>query len=128
MFDKIKKYFKNGNSDPGEIKDSDATTSPSFEQRMKSLENYFKHHSQTEELFLPEFEAAKKINQIALKSELSASDFKQIVQIFNTTNLKSHYSGSGWFDFKLHIQTLLRQNNVKFETLPNTNIELIKNN
>jgi hypothetical protein len=120
MFDKIKRFFKNGYSDNAGMKDSESE-STSFEEEMKHLENYFKRNSETDERFLPEYEVSKKINTIALKEEVSEHELHEIVQIFNEANLKPHYNGSGWFDLRIHIQSLLIKKNMRFETLSNKN-------
>ena len=96
-----------------------------YEVRMKSLENYFKSHIKDDEAFIPEYEAAKKINAIALKEQLQEEGLVEIVRIFNEANLKPHYSGSGWFDFRLHLTTLIGKNGFDHRDLPNNNIELI---
>ncbi len=122
MLNKIKKIFKL------ESQKSEENTNPEdipFETRMKSIENYFKKHSKTDNLFIAEYEAAQKINHIALKKEISENEIRAIVEIFNDVNLQSHYNGSAWFDFRLHIETLIVNNNLKCETLLNGNIEIL---
>lgn len=125
MLDKIIQFFKKDNSEK-EDNNTESETVP-FEQRMRHLENYFKNHSLTDITFKPEFEAATEINKIVLKDDenISEKDLKKVIQIFNDTNTKHHYNGSGWFDLRLHIQLLIRKSNYKYKTLPNNNIELI---
>jgi len=96
-----------------------------FEKRMKSLKNYFKRNSESNNAFKSEYEAAQKINKIALKENVSKNDVKEIVQIFNKANLTSHYGGTGWFDFRLHIQSLITGKEMKYRMLSNGNIELL---
>ena len=84
-----------------------------FEIRMKKIENYFKNHSETDESFKPEFKAAKRVNQIILKEGITKSDILEVVKIYNETNSKAHYDGSGWMDFRLHLQSLIRKNGME---------------
>lgn len=119
MLNKIKEIFKKQ-----ENAENTNTENLSIELRMKSIENYFKRHSKTDNLFIAEYEAAQKINYIALKKEISENEIRAIVEIFNDVNLQSHYNGSAWFDFRLQIETLIVNNNLKCETLLNGNIDL----
>ena len=76
------------------------SSSVPFDKRMRHLENYFKQHSVNDSSFIPEYEASRKINQIALKENLTSEELEQIVKIFNQTNKLDHYNGSGWYDLK----------------------------
>lgn len=127
MLDKVKRFFIKEKPEKAEINTSKSESElVPFEKRMKHLENYFKWNSETNASFIPEFEAAKKINGIALKDSISENDINEVVQIFNESNLKPHYDGSGWFDLKLHIHALILGQGLIYKDLPNGNIELYK--
>ena len=74
--------------------------------------NYFKRMDDPS--FQPEYEASTKVLQIIQEGELIKADLYEIVQTFNQTTKKEHYSGSGWLDFKYRIQHLLQERG--FET------------
>lgn len=99
----------------------------SFERRMKHLEHYFKRNSETNESFIPEYNASKMINEIVLKDDITEHDIHEVVSIFNEANLKPHYNGSGWFDLKIHMHAFILEQGLMYEDLPNGNIELSKN-
>ena len=124
MFEKIRRFFNKENSNSTE-NNSDSDKVP-FEIRIKKIESYFKIHSETDEAFKLEYVAAKRINEIILKEETSEKDILEIVRIFNETNSKPHYDGSGWMDFSLHLQGFIRKNGMGSKVLSNKNIELTK--
>jgi hypothetical protein len=76
--------------------------------RLNWFERYFSNNVKNDILFEPEFEAAKEINLIARQEELRQEDFLRIIEIFNVANNAEHYNGSGWMDFRLHIQGMIR--------------------
>lgn len=121
MLNKIKKYFNLKFSN--KVMRQDAK--PSFEVRMNKIESYFKKQAEENELFLPEYNAIFKINKIALKEEILESEIYQIVSIFNSTNLKDHYNGTGWLDLRMHVKSLIEKLDFECEILPNKNIEII---
>jgi len=96
-----------------------------FEDRMRSLENYFKRNIENSSLFEPEYLAAKQINLIAFKKTIMKEDLDQIIQIYNNVNSSEHYNGSGWMDFRLHIQGLIKLSGLDFQILENRNLELL---
>jgi hypothetical protein len=127
MLNKIKEFFMNGKPAQAATFTSESELVP-FEKRMKHLENYFKRNSETNASFIPEFEASAKINGIALKDNVTENDIEEVVQIFNESNLKPHYNGSGWLDLKILIHGLIVKHGLIYEDLPNGNIELHRTN
>lgn len=125
MLNKIKGLFKVAKSDKHQNKYMKTEHESSFEIRMKKLESYFKLQSEKNDAFRAEFEAANRINKLALKDEISKEDLEKIVSIFNDTNSKPHYNGTAWFDFALHIQFFLKSNGLNCQILPNKNLPLI---
>jgi len=127
MFERIKRFFGKENSNLNNNEGLKSDEVP-FEIRMKKIENYFKKHSETDESFKPEFEAAKRVNQIILKERITKSDILEVVKIYNETNSKPHYDGSGWMDFRLHLQSLIRKSGMESTITKNRNIEIVKEN
>jgi hypothetical protein len=79
--------------------------------RMKLMCANFAEKSKSNALFLPEYETSKKINQmIESINKPTASDFNKIVDLIKTTDIKEHYNGAQWFDYKIHLNALLRDN------------------
>jgi hypothetical protein len=84
--------------------------------RMKSIENYLQDCSTNDILFKPELDCAKAIWQIVENSvQLTAENAEEIIRIFNHTNATPHYNGSGWIDYRLHLQRLLTVDNFNIE-------------
>ena len=76
--------------------------------RMEKIEGYFGSLSETNELFKPEFDCAKKIRELLVKkNKLTLQDVESILKIYNDTNDGKHYNGSGWLDYRLHLMHLL---------------------
>jgi hypothetical protein len=76
--------------------------------RMEKFEGYFDSLSETNELFKPEFECAKRIKELfRQKDTLTLRDIESILKIYNDINDGKHYNGSGWLDYRLHLMHLL---------------------
>jgi len=81
--------------------------------RMRKIENYFLRNIETHELFQPEFECARTINDLLEKNEqLTTTVAENILSIYNKTNAAEHYAGSGWFDYQLHLIHILKLHNL----------------
>lgn len=93
-------------------------------ERMEQLKLYFNRHSSENCAFEPEYEAASQVLAIVEKETLHKKDWDEIIRLYNETNTKPHYNGAGWFDFSMQIMTLLRQNGITHQVLPNRNIHL----
>lgn len=96
-----------------------------FIDRMKHLEKYFKIHIEDNILFEPEYLAMREINKYALKENITKDDLIKILEIYNYTNRKPHYNGSGWFDLRLHIHGLIKKNGFEYQTKKSNDIILI---
>lgn len=123
MLNKIRNIFSKGKPD----QDGSERAAPetlSFEARMKHLENYFQRQVASNEAFIPEYEAAREINKIALKEDISESEIREIIGIFNDYNQKPHYNGSGWLDLRTHLEFLLIKKNMAYQRFANNNLAL----
>lgn len=98
---------------------------PPFIDRMNSLENYFKTHIEDNILFEPEYLAMCEINKYAHKNDITKDDLIKILEIFNSTNRKPHYNGSGWYDLRLHLHGLIKKNGFEYQTNKSNDIILI---
>lgn len=89
---------------------------PGILEGLKLMEEYFLRNIVTSELFRPEYECARKINDLLKKNDaIAKSDAVTIVSLFNETNEGEHYSGSGWEDFHMQLAHLLRIRGVNLE-------------
>ena len=89
--------------------DLNTPKNPEFMCRMKGLARYFADNIKNNPLFTPEMEASREIYKIlAENSILSENHLLDIVSAFNKVIGMDHYNGSGWLDFKLHLQKLFR--------------------
>lgn len=78
-------------------------------ERMEMMCKTFQSNSEKYPEFLPEFEASLSINNILQKSiNLTVDDYKDILKILKNIDLIKHYDGSGWYDYKLHLNSVLR--------------------
>ena len=85
-------------------------------QRMKKIEDYFQRCSMDNKLFIPEYECAKKIREIAGHgNQLTEREADDILKIYNETNEQKHYDGSGWMDYQLHLSHLMKVNNLNIK-------------
>jgi hypothetical protein len=84
--------------------------------RMEKFEGYFGSLSETNELFKPEFDCAKKIKELIRQNDtLTPQDVEIILKVYNDTNDGRHYNGSGWLDYRLHLIHLLSIDGFKVE-------------
>jgi len=82
--------------------------------RMCMMCKKFNIQSKEENLFLPEYLASKEINEIIKRIEnLAELDFKTIIEIIKKTENSNHYSGSLWYDYKIHLSAILKENGFK---------------
>lgn len=69
----------------------------------------FQSNSEIYPEFLPEFEASQSINDILQQSIiLTVENYNGILKILKNINLIKHYDGSGWYDYKLHLNLVLK--------------------
>jgi hypothetical protein len=82
-------------------------------KEMKSIESYFLRNIATHELFQPEFECARTVNNLLEQNpNLTVTVAEEILSIYNKTNAAQHYDGSGWFDYQLHLIHILNLHNI----------------
>ena len=78
-------------------------------ERMEMMSKSFPANSEKYPEFLPEFEAAQSINHILQQSTILTTDnYNEILKILNNIDLLKHYDGSGWYDYKLHLNSVLK--------------------
>jgi hypothetical protein len=78
-------------------------------ERMKMMCKSFQSSSEKYPDFIPEFEASKSINDILQQSiSLTTENYNDILKILKNIDLTKHYDGSGWYDYKLHLNSVLR--------------------
>ena len=83
-------------------------------KRMEMMCKTFAEKSKSNSLFLPEYETSEKINgMICSINKPTESDFNKIIDLIKKTDLKEHYNGSQWYDYKIHLNALLRENGFK---------------
>lgn len=69
---------------------------------------YFENNAKDNALFIPELETATAIYSIIEKETiLSKKTVLQVIMHLNTLNNTVHYAGAGWYDYLLHLKTLL---------------------
>ena len=85
------------------------------EDQKESIENlgkilgYFGRHATESTLWQREFDISTQIyNLISFTADLSTTDFKNVVDIFNKINDDVHFDGSGWHDFKIRLNYFFR--------------------
>ena len=77
-------------------------------ERMEMMCKSFQTNSEKYPEFLPEF-ASQSINHILQQSiNLTAENYNDILKILNNIDLIKHYEGSGWYDYKLHLNSVLK--------------------
>lgn len=78
-------------------------------ERMQMMCKSFKSNSEKYIDFLPEFIAAKSINDILQQSDiLTTENYRKILRILADIDLTKHYDGAKWLDYKIHLNALLR--------------------
>lgn len=78
-------------------------------ERMEMMCKTFQSNSEKYPEFLPEFEASQSINNILQQSiNLTTENYNDILKILKNIDLLKHYDGSGWYDYKLHLNSVLR--------------------
>jgi ABC-type polysaccharide transport system permease subunit len=78
-------------------------------ERMEMMCKSFQANSEKYPEFLPEFEASQSINDILQQSvNLTVGNYNDILKILKNIDLIKHYDGSGWYDYKLHLNSVLR--------------------
>jgi len=65
-------------------------------------------------LFKPEFLAAERINNIIETSDIfSRQSANEMLEIINDVDKVNHYNGTGWMDYKMHLNHFLKTNGIK---------------
>jgi hypothetical protein len=83
-------------------------------KKMRRTENYFLRSIAYCELFRPELECAKAINDLLEQNEtLTTIVAGNILSIYNNTNAAQHYDGCGWFDYRFYVIHMLRLHGFK---------------
>jgi hypothetical protein len=89
-------------------------------ERLQMMYSYFKSNAEKDSLYLPEFNAATLISDIMnLKESYSKDDFNNIRKILSDVDLTEHKNDSHWYDYKIHLNYILRQHGL------NENIYLV---
>ncbi|WP_179317985.1 hypothetical protein [Winogradskyella undariae] len=79
--------------------------------RMEMMCRAFGNKSKSNSLFLTEYKASEEINEmISSINKPTQSDFEKIVGVIKNTDSTKHYNGSQWYDYKIHLNALLREN------------------
>ncbi|MDO6803971.1 hypothetical protein Q4595_16085 [Wenyingzhuangia sp. 1_MG-2023] len=78
---------------------------------MEMMCRTFGNKSKSDSLFLPEYRTSEKINElIQLIEKPTQSEFEKIVDLIKNTDKMEHYNGSQWYDYKIHLNAILREN------------------
>jgi hypothetical protein len=78
---------------------------------MQMMSRIFGERSSLQELYLPEYEASKLINEIIqMTDEPKYTHFQKIVSIIEGVESVQHANGAAWLDYKLHVVATLRVN------------------
>ena len=87
-------------------------------ERMEMMCKTFAEQSKSDSLFLPEYETSEEINRmISSIDKPTDSDFNEIIDIIKNIDTKEHYDGSQWYDYKIHLNALLRENGFKLNII-----------
>ncbi|GAA3592614.1 hypothetical protein Q4Q39_05695 [Flavivirga amylovorans] len=79
--------------------------------RMNMMTRTFESNSKSNKLYLPEYEVSNEINKmIKLIEKPSQSDFKKIERLIKEIDKTEHHNGSQWYDYKIHLNAVLREN------------------
>jgi hypothetical protein len=90
------------------------TISKEHFERMEMMCETFADKSKMDSLFIPEFETSEEINEMIRSiNKPTESDFNKIIDLIKKTDLREHYDGSQWHDYKIHLNALLRYNGFK---------------
>jgi hypothetical protein len=83
---------------------------------LRSVSAYFERNIQNHEIFRPEFEVSRTINNILeTKDPLTKSDVTEILNLCNGIEKVEHYDGSGWLDYRIRLSHFLRMNGFEIE-------------
>ncbi len=78
---------------------------------MVSVCEYLERFSITKPLFVPEYLAAKAINEmIGSTQRFNHQHASKVCDIVNEVENAEHYDGSGWFDYKIRLRRWLELN------------------
>jgi uncharacterized protein (DUF58 family) len=65
---------------------------------------YFERHASGNRLFVPEYKAALAIAELLEKGDaFTMEDAAKVRTIIKEVESGEHYDGSGWLDFKIHL-------------------------
>jgi len=85
--------------------------SPEHFERMEMMSRNFGAKSKSNSLFLSEHEISKEINgMIRSIKKPTETEFKNIVELIKSIDNTEHYDGSQWYDYKIHLNAILRIN------------------
>jgi hypothetical protein len=83
---------------------------------MKMMSETFGKNADEFPLFKPEYLTTKRINNIIESANtLSRELVNEMLQLINDLNSVEHYDGSGWLDYKIHLNYFLRMNGFEVE-------------
>jgi hypothetical protein len=76
---------------------------------MEAICAYFKRNIENNVLFTPEYTIAAAINK-RLKSgkPVTADTAKAILRLMSKLTPDNHYDGSGWLDYKMHLNAVFQ--------------------
>jgi hypothetical protein len=87
------------------------TVSKQHFANMQKICEVFYERSHKDREYLPEYEAAKAVNDIILKTDVPQQEhFQEIVRLLRAVDDVPHANGSAWFDYKIHTMATLRVN------------------
>ncbi|SEP02203.1 hypothetical protein SAMN05444671_4616 [Flavobacterium sp. CF108] len=79
-------------------------------ENMQMMCRYFESNSKLNKFYLPEFTISKKINDIIENEENSFDGIMKILELLAEIDNLEHPNDIHWFDYKLHVLSVLRQN------------------
>lgn len=87
-------------------------------KRMEMMCKTFHSKSKNDDLFKTEYVVSKQINHlIKTISRPNKSDFENIVKLIKDVEKTEHYDGSQWFDYKIHLNAILKENGYEFNII-----------
>jgi hypothetical protein len=76
-------------------------------EKMKMMCEYFKKHSLENDLYIPEYEAAKEINSIIENESNTETGIAKIKSVLERVEKLEHMDNVQWYDYKLHLNPFL---------------------
>ncbi len=91
-----------------------------------SVVKYFAECSKNNDSFIPEYENSNKILKILRNTtNITKHELTSIIEILNNMSMINHYNGSGWHEFTILVNSLIRKYSYELEW-ENDLVRLIK--